>query len=58
MLTVLTHSVKLRCVPNRSKDLAVNSHLLFTHIVHKFISRLHAKNRNLKWLTLLIADTA
>ncbi len=47
VLTVLTNSVKLRCVPNRSKDLAVDSHLLFTHIVNKLISRLHARYRQL-----------
>jgi len=58
VLTVPTNSVKLHCVPNRSKDLAVNSHLLFTHIVNKLITRLHADSRKLKWLTLLLAYTA
>ena len=37
---VLTNSIKLRSIPNWSKDLAVHSHLLLAHIVHQLISRL------------------
>lgn len=46
-----TNSVYLSCVPNWSKDLAVNAHFLFAHIIHKLIACLQLQSQH--WHTRL-----